>query len=532
LATSSFHGTPCLVPAEFTLEGGETRKGFITRLSHVAAALSSDPELPVGTQITIRFKRPADGQRLEVKAGIREHLAEGGLWRGRPAGLVQFHSPVELEEGEGAPTVEPLTAAPPADDVTPKQTAEDEEPPPRFDEDESVTDEVPSVPSLGTALRGAGLGKRRLSGRPISSTTPGARRSELSRGPESLTDRHTSVPPSKVEEVPDLDDAGDDFFGVSTDSVPEARPWLDEPETWSATGQPALQPDGPEALGADDELAAEDLPEAENMVQSLFRQPPPTDDDGEPVSLDEASVQAFLTADPDIQSESSLPPAELSDSEVDDAFMDQFGSVPAGAHVDVFAGLDEPTPAGDLKSLPPQFIAPASVPASGVPQRPGGRPSTDVDRTAPPQQDRPPWEEDVPEEELASLIPRNARIASTIDVTFWARGRRNEATADNFSREGLFLRYPGTPPVRGAIVRVEFPVQGSDESVSIRFNAEVRWHRSDRPGVGLADGFGVQILTFETPKDRGRYLELLDAILALGPAPSPEEGFSWANQGR
>ena len=103
--------------------------------------------------------------------------------------------------------------------------------------------------------------------------------------------------------------------------------------------------------------------------------------------------------------------------------------------------------------------------------------------------------------------------------------------ADNFSREGLFLKYSGVPPVRGAIVRIEFPVHGADESVSIRFNAEVRWHRDDRPGVGLPDGFGVQILTFETPKDRGRYAELLDAILALGPGPSPVEGFAWGHPG-
>ena len=115
---------------------------------------------------------------------------------------------------------------------------------------------------------------------------------------------------------------------------------------------------------------------------------------------------------------------------------------------------------------------------------------------------------------------------------FWARGRRNGAIADNFSREGLFLTYSDTPPVRGAIVRVEFPLEGENESLPVRFNGEVRWHRADRPGAGLPDGFGVQILTFETPKDRARYEELLDAILALGPASEPaEHGFSWGTGG-
>ncbi|MCO4772147.1 MAG: hypothetical protein KDA24_19090, partial [Deltaproteobacteria bacterium] len=113
MGSSSFHGTPCLVPAELTLDDGTEHRGFITRLSHVAAAVSSDPALIIGTQLVVRFKRPSDGQPLEARAGVREHLTEGGLWRGKPAALVAFHSPVELEEGEAAPTVEPLPAANP-----------------------------------------------------------------------------------------------------------------------------------------------------------------------------------------------------------------------------------------------------------------------------------------------------------------------------------------------------------------------------------------------------------------------------------
>ena len=132
----------------------------------------------------------------------------------------------------------------------------------------------------------------------------------------------------------------------------------------------------------------------------------------------------------------------------------------------------------------------------------------------------------------ASVLPRNTRIASTMPINFWARGKNHEATAQNFSAEGVFLASRTDPPVRGAIVRVEFPLEGDGESAPIRFNAEVRWHRSDRPGAGLPEGFGVQILTFESPKDRARYEELCSLLLSIQPASESEGGhhFSWGKK--
>ena len=147
---------------------------------------------------------------------------------------------------------------------------------------------------------------------------------------------------------------------------------------------------------------------------------------------------------------------------------------------------------------------------------------------------QPPWESEPGDSNraLMSLIPRNARIASSLPVTFWARGRNNSAVAQNFSKEGLFLAFPGNPPVRGAIVRVEFPVEGDDCSVPVRFNAEVRWHTADRPGMDLPEGFGVQILTFESPKDRARYDELLLLILSLhSDQTAKENSFQWGGPG-
>ena len=92
-----------------------------------------------------------------------------------------------------------------------------------------------------------------------------------------------------------------------------------------------------------------------------------------------------------------------------------------------------------------------------------------------------PWED---ESDTPSLIPRNARIASSLQLVYWARGRKYLSNAQNFSKRGLFLSTSGAPPVRGAIVRIEFPIEGSEETVAVRFNAEVRWHSVDRPQDG------------------------------------------------
>ena len=88
--------------------------------------------------------------------------------------------------------------------------------------------------------------------------------------------------------------------------------------------------------------------------------------------------------------------------------------------------------------------------------------------------------------------------------------------------------------MRGAIVRIEFPIEGDDgDSVPVRFNAEVRWHRSDRPSADIPEGFGVQILTFESPKDRVRYDELLLLILKLNADQERKESaaFQWGSGG-
>jgi len=114
-----------------------------------------------------------------------------------------------------------------------------------------------------------------------------------------------------------------------------------------------------------------------------------------------------------------------------------------------------------------------------------------------------------------SLIPRAARIPSGVPVHFWTLGQRIASSAVNFSSEGMFLAYDEEAPARGATVRVEFALGQTQPEAAIRFNAEVRWHRSDRPGGDLPEGFGVQILDFETLGDEDRYSKLLLYLLSI-----------------
>ena len=472
------------MPVQFSVGDGEPRRGFITRLSAISAALSSDPAIDVGATVTLSFKRPSDSSEIRTDGSVAEHLSEGGLWRGHPAALVRFAAAVELEEGESVEVAmeapEPLGA--PMSYAEPEPDTED------FDEDETATG-----PRLAAALRPAGLGRRRLTRRlRRDATTTPARRAE-SGAPPVQTDSSRAVPTQPPSRNPDS--------GSIRAALSEG--FFDDP---SQGEEPAVSTH-----------AAEEF--------------------------DQSFSQFFASDD------ATVPPRKLSETDPelgdDAAFIAQFGG-PAELPASMLDPLGDED-SSEPRSLPDHAISPASVPRARVPQAPTvQRLSNDAAPVSnrPPQprsggtspgseRSKAPWEDIDENAEVASLIPRNARITSTLDVHFWARGRRNSAVADNFSREGLFLTYSGTPPVRGAIVRVEFPLEGDDESVPVRFNAEVRWHRSDRPGVGLPEGFGVQILTFETPKDRARYLELLDAILALGPATGGvEEGFSWGRPGR
>jgi hypothetical protein len=197
---------------------------------------------------------------------------------------------------------------------------------------------------------------------------------------------------------------------------------------------------------------------------------------------------------------------------------DELSRPPArGTVEDLLATSTQP----NVAELPPVQDITARVPATSEDSAPATQGTGGT--SSGPDADRPPWE-DASEDAARSFIPRHIRIASSLEITFWSRGRKHEATAQNFSREGAFLAYNGDPPIRGAIVRVEFPIDWSGESLPVRFNAEVRWHRADQPGANVPEGFGVQILTFESPKDQGRYDEMLVMLLELNKPDQGNEG--------
>ena len=497
------------MPVEVDVDGSICR-GFITRLAASSAAVSTDPALAVGCTVSLKFRRPMDSTSLQVRGEVAELLSEGGLWRGRPAALINLLDPLPddfLGTGEAR---------------SPTHLRRGSE---------------AGGGGMGGALRSTGLGRRR----------------HTTAQPLQLT-RKEPEPESKPEPAPvsDLSDGWiSDFVDMDDDATapPRNSMGLTDPE------QPI--PIEPVAFftGEDVEPPVRTTGADLAPVQVNQSGTPPrldeSDDDffgrfGQVADLPEyalppgAEDSGALGGVPDLvkQARERQPPSPTALPVADDGYFD-LGGAPSAPQ----ATAAPSPPLGDPPPLPDDRYEPLD-PDSSVERRafdelldsglhaPLADDEPPVRNTLSIGGARPPWEEDGPDDDddaaAMSLIPRNARIASSLPVVFWARGRRNSATAQNFSKEGLFLAHPGTPPVRGAIVRVEFPVEGDGESFPVRFNAEVRWHTADRPNVELPEGFGVQILTFESPKDRLRYDQILMAILSLHEDQArKEQGFQW-----
>lgn len=498
MATSPHQGTPCLVPVAFETSDGPAGKGFITRISASSAAISAEPAPPVGSKVRLTFRRPNDNLQVAAVGEVMEVLREGGLWRGRPAVLIQFVDRIVIDDlvgGSGArlPTV--------------------------VDGSAPIHGE-PAPPSGAQGLSGA-----------FTTTGLGRRRRVLGEG---------------VHERP---------IPLVGDVPPPAEPH----RLGSDPGRVGAPIRGPEVDARTRDLSAEAQFAAAALLGRAVAAAPSASPHQPVRPVDPANLAGDGQGDFDF----APPPA-------DDEFFGQFGRVsghsieaPSGPEVtpddpfgfggigfdggspDIPGILDDDAP-GPVAPPPPRRpnVAPDLVPtnpASAMPARPapsgqGAPPRAPIrgEPVGPPpvhstmsigaSVSLAPWEQD---DAPVSLLPKFVRIASSLPVSFWARGRNYAALAQNFSREGIFLAAAGQPPVRGAIIRVEFPLEGDGESVPVRFNAEVRWHRSDRPVAGQPDGFGVQILTFETPKDRARYEELLRVLLTQAPPEPKEYEFSW-----
>ena len=524
------------MPVEVETDGS-TCRGFITRLGAGSAAVSTDPALDVGTTVRLSFRRPLDSASVTVQGRVSELLAEGGLWRGRPAALIDL---VESLPDDFLGTGETRSA-------TPLRRGSEAR-----------------AAGMGGSLRSTGLGRRRhTAANPLQ-----LKRAEPGTPPE-------PTPPPEVRREPtpgpvrDLSDGWISHLADSDDDA-TAPPRADFGLT---------DPDQHVPLEPVEFFTGEDgLPPVRTTGSDLAPVLAQTPDSGTPPRLDESDDDFFgmfgrvadlpeyslppgaedsgaLGGIPDLvqQAREGKPPAPTSLKVAGDGYFDLGGAPaePPGSDPIAEAPLtDEPPPLTDEPPpLPDRLLEPLDPDESS--ERRHFEDLLDSGLHAPLQTDeppvrntmsiggaRPPWEEDADDDDddddaAHSLIPRNARIASSLPVVFWARGRSNSATAQNFSKEGLFMAFPGTPPVRGAIVRVEFPVEGEGEVLPVRFNAEVRWHTADRPGVELPDGFGVQILTFESPKDRLRYDQILMAILSLHEDQArKEQGFTWGTRGR
>jgi len=517
-------GTPCLVPVQMDVEGGSRSRGFITRLAPDSAAVSSDPPLAVGCTVTLRFRSPVTGEEVVSVGEVQEALEEGGLWRGRSAALVLLRSSLE-EDVLGPGGVDARTAHPHRRGSEPSPV--------------NLTN-LPPGAGLSGALA-AGLGRRRRTAAnplPLTQTTPPPEPAEPP-DPETdkyvavqdhLSDEHTAPPRGSWLSEPEP--ASADAFGVSAEeAVPPIR---------------ATDPHLPKVVEAQTEapprnLEADEGDEGDDDFLGRFGQVGDVPDFMLPQGAEDSAqlgVHPQLTtfADPDetadhVDEDGYFDPARSGKIDVptqtDLPNLGGFGAVAGGEAGDDFFGVDE---LGDGDSYDRILETGNEDDISHHSGAPPVRNTLSIGDA--PMQAMPPWEAEGPRRADESLIPRNARIASSLPVAFWARGRSHNALAQNFSKEGLYLSYSDPPPVRGAIVRIEFPVEGDGESVPIRFNAEVRWQSSDRPGSGLPEGFGVQILTFESPKDRRRYDELLMLILALHEQQSKreneQEGGKWS----
>lgn len=522
-------GTPCLVPVQVDVEGGGRCRGFITRLAPDSAAVSSDPPLVVGAQVRLEFRSPVTGELVTASGQVREALDEGGLWRGRSAALVMLASSLE------------------ADVLGPAGAGPRKEPQRRGSEAGPASLNFPPAAGMSGTLQ-AGLGRRRRTSASPVPVVPAAApppppdhpppESDRWTVPDHLSDEHTAPPRGAWLTEPEVDPVG--AFGFTgEEEVPPVR--ATDPELPKVS---TPQPGAPPRDDSDDDFFGK-FGQVEGIPDFML---PQGAEDSAQLGVHPEMTAFADDANPDASSDhvdddGYFDPARSGKIEVaptrnDLRSLGGLGAVAPGGrdlpskaemdsaeHYDAILNTSEHEPNPSLLSDAPPVRNTMSIGEGAAPMAaPGGA--------------SPPWEAEAPRRIDESLIPRNARIASSLPVSFWARGRSNTAVAQNFSKEGLYLAYSDPPPVRGAIVRIEFPVEGDGEPVPVRFNAEVRWQSSDRPGSGLPEGFGVQILTFESPKDRRRYDELLLLILSLHHQQSKRENeqegtkWSWENGSR
>lgn len=155
--------------------------------------------------------------------------------------------------------------------------------------------------------------------------------------------------------------------------------------------------------------------------------------------------------------------------------------------------LSEARPAEDAASRPVGTAARPQAAPAGAQPRPGD--------SLPPQTAR---------------RERTLRVFRQVAAHFHEKGRpdhRHRGAINNLSVGGLYVEAEALPLV-GSVVYVEVPgLEVDGEMAPLRLSGQVKWWGSQRPDLGLPRGFGVQILAFGGPAERGRYERFVQVVL-------------------
>ena len=124
-----------------------------------------------------------------------------------------------------------------------------------------------------------------------------------------------------------------------------------------------------------------------------------------------------------------------------------------------------------------------------------------------------PWSGN--EEPPSGGVDREARILSEVPVTYFHAGADLSGTAQDFSRQGMFLAVmPGDAlPRLGDAVRVRFPVPVAAEAEVVGMRAEVRWTHGGDGRSARGRGVGLQIVRFDDDACQDTYERWVTSLL-------------------
>jgi hypothetical protein len=96
-------------------------------------------------------------------------------------------------------------------------------------------------------------------------------------------------------------------------------------------------------------------------------------------------------------------------------------------------------------------------------------------------------------------VDREDRVLSEIPVTYFGTGGEKSGTAQDFSRQGMFLAVLPTEalPRLGDVMRLSFPVPEADGVCMVGMHGEVRWTHGADDRAAKGKGVGLQIVRFD-----------------------------------